>query len=98
MILLRCRSSSEKRFGNRSGILRTVTALITLFFRVFYVGSGLIAGSKLLETVFGLGANTGVLVTLVAVAFLYLHGNFLAVSRTDVFQALLMLISFTYCR
>ena len=84
----------EKRFGDRTGILRTVTALITLFFIVFYVGSGLIAGSKLLETVFGLGANTGVLVTLVAVASYTCIGGFLAVSRTDVFQSLLMLISF----
>ncbi len=84
----------EKRFGDGTGILRTTAALITLYFIIFYVSSGLIAGSKLLETVFGLGPTAGVLITLVAVASYTFIGGFLAVSRTDVFQALLMLASF----
>ena len=42
----------EKRFLDRTGTLRTLSALITIFFIVFYVSSGLIAGAKLLEEVF----------------------------------------------
>ena len=83
----------EVRFGDATGTLRTLTAVVTVFFVVFYVSSGLVGGSKLLETVFGIGATTGVLLTLAAVASYTLIGGFLAVSRTDVAQALLMLVS-----
>ena len=68
--------------------------MITLFFIVFYLSSGLIAGSKLLETVFGLDETLGVVVTLAAVGSYTFIGGFLAVSRTDVFQATLMLAAF----
>ena len=84
----------EKRFDDRTGIIRTVSALITLFFITFYVSSGLIAGSKLLETTFGLDPTTGVLLTMFAVASYTFIGGFLAVSQTDVFQALVMLGGF----
>ena len=83
----------EVRFGDRTGILRTGTALITIMFVIFYVSSGLVGGSKLLETVFGLEPNTGVVVTLLAIASYTMIGGFMAVSRTDVTQALLMLVS-----
>ncbi len=81
----------EKRFDDSTGVLRGLSAILTIFFIMIYVDSGLIAGSKLLETVFGLDSTTGVLVTLVAVASYTFIGGFLAVSRTDVFQAMLML-------
>ena len=83
----------EVRFEDKTGTLRTLTAFITIFFVVFYVSSGLVGGSKLLETVFGVQAPTGVLLTLVAVASYTMIGGFMAVSRTDVSQALLMLVS-----
>lgn len=84
----------EKRFDDRSGVLRTLAALITIFFIIFYVSSGLIAGAKLLETIFGLEQTWGVLVTLLAIASYVFIGGFMAVSRTDVFQALVMLGGF----
>lgn len=84
----------EKRFGDATGAVRTVAALITLFFIVFYLSSGLIAGSKLLGTVFGLDETLGGVVTLAAVGSYTFIGGFLAVSRTDVFQAALMLAAF----
>ena len=84
----------EKRFSDKSGALRIVAAALTIFFIMFYVNSGLIAGAKLLETIFGLGHNEGVLITLAAVASYTFIGGFMAVSRTDVFQAMVMLVSF----
>ena len=84
----------EKRFGDRTGILRTLTAVLTIFFIMIYIDSGLIAGAKLLETVFDVARTPGVLVTLVAVTSYTFIGGFLAVSRTDVFQAMLMLAGF----
>ena len=84
----------ERRFRDRTGVLRTLSGFITVFFVIFYISSGLIAGAKLLETVFGLDYNSGIVVTLIAVASYTFIGGFLAVSRTDVFQALIMLGGF----
>ncbi len=83
----------EVRFGDRTGILRTAAALITILFVIFYVSSGLVGGAKLLETIFGLEYVTGVILTLIAIASYTMIGGFMAVSRTDVTQALLMLVS-----
>ena len=83
----------ETRFDDRSGAIRTLASLVTILFVVFYISSGLVGGSKLLETIFGIEPVAGVVLTLAAVGSYTLIGGFLAVSRTDVFQALLMLAS-----
>ena len=85
----------ERRFGDATGTLRAVSGLITILFVIFYVSSGLVGGSKLLEEIFGLNFTAGVFLTLFAVATYTLIGGFTAVSRTDVSQALLMLVSLT---
>ena len=41
----------EKRFGDTTGILRSLSSFISLYFITLYVCSGLIAGAKLLEEV-----------------------------------------------
>ena len=84
----------EKRFADKSGTLRVIAAILTIFFIMFYVNSGMIAGAKLLGTIFDLGHSESVLITLVAVASYTFIGGFMAVSRTDVFQAMVMLVSF----
>ena len=83
----------EVRFGDTTGMLRALTAAITILFVVFYVSSGLLGGAKLLDTMFGIETTTGIVLTFVTVASYTLIGGFLAVSRTDVFQALLMILS-----
>ena len=85
----------EKRFDDRTGVLRSLVAVVTLFFVIIYISSGLVGGSKLLQETFGLAPNAGIAVTLLAVASYTLVGGFLAVSRTDVFQSMIMLGSFT---
>ena len=47
----------EKRFADRTGTLRILTAVLTIFFIMFYINSGLIAGAKLLESIFGMAHN-----------------------------------------
>ena len=49
----------EVRFGDKTGILRTLTSFITIFFVVFYVSSGLVGGSKLLESILGVEGDAG---------------------------------------
>ncbi len=83
----------ETRFDDRSGTLRALAAVITVLFVTFYVSSGFVAGSKLLETVFGTGPAAGVLLTFAGIGSYIFIGGFTAVSRTDVLQALLMLAS-----
>ncbi len=84
----------ERRFDDRTGTLRSLMAVVTLFFVIIYISSGLVGGSKLLQETFGLEPTAGIVATLIAVASYTLVGGFLAVSRTDVFQSLLMLASF----
>ena len=89
----------EKRFDDKSGTLRAVSGFISLYFIILYVCSGLVAGAKLLEVVFGLdhetaGHDLGVIISLIAVVSYTFIGGFLAVSRTDVFQAAIILAGF----
>ncbi|MDQ3205069.1 MAG: sodium/proline symporter PutP [Pseudomonadota bacterium] len=77
--------------GNRS--LRVLTALVILVFFAVYCASGVVAGARLFESVFGMpygqalwvGAGVTILYTLV--------GGFLAVSWTDTVQGVLMFLA-----
>ena len=80
----------ENRFHDTSRILRIVSAFFILLFFLFYTSSGLVAGGKLFETVFGLDYTVAVIVGTVAVVSYTFFGGFLAVTWTDVIQGLLM--------
>lgn len=83
----------QRRFADHSIWLKTVASLFILLFFLFYIGSGLIGGAKLFESVFGLPYHMAVLIGTGVVVFYTLFGGFLAVSWTDVFQALLMTLA-----
>ncbi|MGY0797974.1 sodium/proline symporter PutP [Lysobacter sp. A286] len=78
------------RFQDKDRILRVLSALVILVFFAIYCASGVVAGARLFESVFGLpyeealwwGAGATIIYTLV--------GGFLAVSWTDTLQAGLM--------
>lgn len=80
----------ENRFHDTSRVLRVVSAFFILLFFLFYTSSGLVAGGKLFETVFGLNYSTAVIVGTAAVVSYTFFGGFLAVVWTDVIQGLLM--------
>jgi len=82
------------RFSSDDGkLLRIVSALVILVFFAVYCASGIVAGARLFESVFGLpyaqalwwGAAATILYTLI--------GGFLAVSWTDTVQATLMIFA-----
>ncbi|MET0088507.1 MAG: sodium/proline symporter PutP [Candidatus Thiodiazotropha sp.] len=83
----------SNRFADRSGLIRVVSSVFVLLFFLFYTSSGLVAGGKLFEAVFGLpyvwAVAAGVVVIMLYTAF----GGFLAVSWTDLFQGLLMILA-----
>ena len=81
------------RFSADGKVLRIASALVILVFFAIYAASGIVAGARLFESVFGLpyaqalwyGAAATILYTLV--------GGFLAVSWTDTVQATLMIFA-----
>ncbi|ROV60441.1 sodium/proline symporter PutP [Vibrio ponticus] len=79
-----------RRFNDKSKMIQTISAFFILLFFLFYTSSGLVAGGKLFETVFGLDYSTAVIIGTVCVVSYTLFGGFLAVSWTDLVQGLLM--------
>lgn len=81
------------RFEDGSRVLRILAAVVILVFFAVYCASGIVAGARLFESVFGLpyaqalwwGAAATILYTLV--------GGFLAVSWTDTVQGMLMIFA-----
>ncbi|MDE0786245.1 MAG: sodium/proline symporter PutP [Porticoccaceae bacterium] len=83
----------QRRFADKTPWLKSISSLSILLFFLFYVGSGLIAGGKLFNEVFGFDYHIAVFVSVALILFYTLFGGFLAVSWTDVFQGLLMLLA-----
>ena len=83
----------SNRFRDRSNMLQTVSAFFILLFFLFYTSSGLVAGGKLFENVFGLDYTTAVVIGTVCIISYTLFGGFLAVSWTDLVQGLLMAVA-----
>lgn len=83
----------KQRFNHQGRSLQTLSALIILVFFVFYTSSGLVAGGKLFENVFAIPYPVAVIIGTVVIVLYTLVGGFLAVSWSDVAQALLMLVA-----
>ena len=80
----------SRRFNDKSKLIQVISAFFILLFFLFYTSSGLVAGGKLFETVFGLDYSIAVTIGTVCVVSYTLFGGFLAVSWTDLVQGLLM--------
>lgn len=80
----------SRRFNDKSKLVQTIAAFFILMFFLFYTSSGLVAGGKLFETVFGLNYTYAVVIGAACVVSYTLFGGFLAVSWTDLVQGLLM--------
>lgn len=78
------------RFADSSGVLRLVLTGIILIFMVSYVSAQFVAGGKAFGASFGLAPATGILVTAAIVLAYTVLGGFLAVSLTDMLQAIFM--------
>ena len=79
------------RFEDKSNLLRVITALVILVFFTLYCASGVVAGARLFENMFGMPYATALWVgALCTIAYVFI-GGFLAVSWTDTIQASLMI-------
>lgn len=82
-----------RRFEDDSGRLQVVAGVFVLLFFLFYTASGLVAGGKLFEAVFGFSYFWAVAIGAAAIFLYTAVGGFLAVSWTDLLQALMMAIA-----
>ncbi len=82
-----------ERFEDRRGLLRLALIPIILLFLVSFVAAQFVAGGKAFSASFGLEPATGMFVTAAIVLAYTVLGGFLAVSLTDMFQAIFMLVA-----
>lgn len=83
----------EKRFNDKSGVLKLISALTILVFFTFYTSSGMVGGAILFEKVFGLDYTYALLIGSVIIVSYTFIGGYFAVCWTDFFQGCLMLIA-----
>lgn len=83
----------DKRFEDRSRLLRIVSALVIVVFFTLYTSSGMVAGGKLFESAFGLDYALGLWITAGVVLAYTMVGGFMAVSLTDFVQGCIMFLA-----
>jgi sodium/proline symporter len=83
----------EQRFGDSTGLLRTVSAIVILIFFTIYASSGMVATGKLFESTFRIPYAWAVVIGGSVVIGYTLVGGYLAVCWTDMFQGILMVLA-----
>ena len=83
----------EKRFEDRSRLLRVISSVVIVIFFTLYTSSGLVAGGKLFDSAFGVDYAWGLWVTAGVVVAYTLFGGFMAVSLTDFVQGCIMFVA-----
>lgn len=81
----------ERRFKDSSGIIRILTASMTIFFLSWYLSAGLMSIGMVLESVFHINYYFGLTVATAVVLIYTFVGGFITVAWTDLFQALFLL-------
>ncbi len=82
-----------ERFADRDGRLRVLLSGIILIFMVSYVAAQFVGGGKAFAASFHLDQTTGILLTAAIVLLYTMLGGFLAVSLTDMLQAIFMILA-----
>ena len=83
----------EARFGDPTGLLRVVGAIVILIFFTIYASGGLVAAGKLFESTFNISYQAAVLIGGAVIILYTFMGGFLAVCWTDLFQGALMVVA-----
>ncbi len=82
-----------KRFPGAHRTISLLSALIIVFFFLFYIAAQFSGSGKVLQKTFGLDPLWGVIIGSVVVTVYCMMGGFIAVVVTDVFQSLLMIFT-----
>lgn len=82
-----------RRFPAKEKFISTLSALIIIFFLLFYIEAQFYGGGKVLYDTFGISQFWGVVIGSLIVVFYCMIGGFITVVATDVFQSVLMIVS-----
>lgn len=83
----------SSRFGDRSNLLRVISAIVILVFFTIYCASGIVAGARLFESTFGMHYDTALWAGAAATVLYTFIGGFLAISWADTVGASLMIFA-----
>src|SRR5699024_1638048 len=83
----------KNRLNDRKNYLKIISGLIIVVFFTLYTHSVLVSGEKLFESAFGLNYHWALVIVAAIVIFYTFFGGYLAVSITDFFQGVIMLIA-----
>lgn len=81
----------ENRFADKSGVIRLISALITLTFFTIYISSGVVALGSIVETLFGLDPMWGMSIGVILIASYVYVGGYTTVAWIDLFQGFFLL-------
>ncbi len=82
-----------ERFNDKTGSLRILLVVVFLIFMVSYVSAQFVAGGKAFASSFHIEQSTGIILSAVIILAYTVLGGFLAVSLTDMFQAIFMIFA-----
>ena len=83
----------ESRLGDRQHLMRYISVFIIIIFMIAYISAQFVGGGKAFSSTFDLDLNSSIILTAFFVILYTLLGGFLAVSITDVIQAIFMLLA-----
>lgn len=82
-----------KRFNDTDGRLRMALVVVFLIFMISYVAAQFVAGGKAFASSFHIDQTTGIVISAAIILAYTVLGGFLAVSLTDMFQAIFMIFA-----
>lgn len=83
----------EKRLSDNTRIVKVISGLVIIVFFTLYTHSGMVAGGVLFNSAFGIDYHVGLLIAASIVILYTLFGGYLAVSLTDFFQGVIMILA-----
>lgn len=81
----------ENRFADQHGIIRIISAIMSIFFFTFYISSGLVGMGILVESLFGLNYTFGITIGLITVTGYVFFGGYKTIAWIDLFQGFFLL-------
>ena len=82
----------ESRLADTSGTIRVVTAIMSVVFYTIYISSGLVGLGLLLETLFDIHYQWGVLIGIFVVIPYVFTGGFVTLAWIDLFQGFFLML------
>lgn len=83
----------EKRFHDKTHVLRLISAVTILVFFTLYTSAGMVSGGRLFGMAFDMPYSYGLYLTSTVVVLYTFLGGFLAVSTTDLVQGTVMVLA-----